>query len=209
MFNNDEIKKHWIELKAQLLLRWDKLNEFDVDDSQGDPQKLRTLVQNQYGLAEPFETEFKKICATTFLQNKPTKKTDEKQPYKSSNMTDGWKAGEGMQTNSKNNSEKTADTNPGTDSNWGYNGVDTNSHQPEINSGGQVNSKDTDFTNKSEPIISDRTYSEAADEFSPNHFSHFSETIPLGGIDSSANYSSAKHAAFNSFEDHSRCTKKL
>lgn len=225
MFNAYDIKKHWGSLKDQVMTKWSKLNADEVDQSKGDPKKLMTLVQNKYGMNEPFEKEFEKMCDACLASDSNTGTQSGKgaahipQPYKSPDMVDGWKSGQGMQTagtkSEKNvedveDQEQRASENQGTDSTWGYQGVDTNTHQPDVNSGGQVNSKDTDFMNKYEPIISDRTYSEAPDEFSPNQFSRSTrETIPPGGSDSSAKNSKAFNASFNSFEDHSRSTKKL
>jgi len=212
MYSEQDIKKNWAQLKAQILKKWNKLNMTDVDYTEGNSIKLKKLVQNKYGLNERFDIEFERICRSTIPTRQHQQHTETKigEPFKSSNMTNGWKKEKDMTTNSQSeqSKESVAGFNPGTDSTFGYEGLDTNTEQSDVQTGGQVNTKD--FMHSTDPIISDRSYSEAPDEFSPNQDPGLkSMDIPLGGSDSSAFHSSAQNAAFNSFEDHSRSTKKL
>lgn len=212
MLIKQDIKKNWQQVKKQILNKWDKLSAADVDHTHGDKVKLKKLVQDKYGFNENFDSEIEKFFSATSQSHKVHPRTGTKtgEPYKSPNMTDGWKKGSGINVGSQSESEKEsiAGENPGTDSTWGYQGTDTNTEQSDVHPGGQINTKD--FMQATEPIISDRSYSEAPDEFSPNQDPSLkSEDIPLGGIYSSASNSSAQNAVFNSFEDHSRSTKKL
>jgi hypothetical protein len=216
MLYGQYIKENWTLIKSQILKKWNKLNEADVDFTQGDSRKLKTLVQNQYGLSERFDSEFARILHLATSNHSPASQVNNRtgsklgEPYKSPNMTNGWKKGQGMNVGSSSEKEKenTAGENPGTDSAQGYQGLDSNTEQSDINPAGQTNIKD--FMHATDPIISDRSYSEAPDEFSPNQDPSLSATdVPLGGSHSSATNSSANNAVFNSFEDHSRSTKKL
>ena len=189
---------NWPEVKAEVLKKWNKLHAADVEQTKGNSEQLKKLVQDQYKDTSRFDSDYKTICEKCSA------------PFRSSNMTDGWKKGTGMDVGSQGPKTTTEGAeNPGTDSTWGYNGVDTNSESSDIHPGGQVNTKE--FMQSNDPIISDRSYSEAPDEFSPNQSPRsYATDIPLGGSQSSsAKNSSAHNAVFNSFEDHSRSTKKL
>lgn len=216
MLNSQDIQNNWTHIKSQILKKWNKLNEADVDHTHGNTSKIRKLVQDSYGFGERFDSEFERILLSSKNTKSSSEKADNKsgikmgEPYKSPNMTDGWKKGNGMNVGSSTSKENEshAGENPGTDSAYGYQGTDTNTETTDINPAGQTNVKD--FMQTAEPIISDRSYSEAPDEFSPNQDPSLSATdVPLGGSNSSASNSSAKNAVFNSFEDHSRSTKKL
>ena len=199
---------NWPKVKSQVLKKWNKLHDSDVEQTKGNREQLKKLVHDHYKDTSRFDAEYKAICENC---SQPSAESTATKPYRSPNMTDGWKKGSGMDVGSQSGSNTVTEgsDNPGTDSTWGYNGVDTNSESSDIHPGGQVNTKE--FMQSNEPIISDRSYSEAPDEFSPiqNPRSHASD-IPLGGgLSSSAKNSSAHNAVFNSFEDHSRSTKKL
>lgn len=218
MFKHKQIENNWEKIKTRVLQKWDKLDNADVEQTKGDAQSLSRLVYDKYGMGEHFHSEYKAICASCIHSGKEESKTQtERLPYRSPNMTDGWKTNQGMQTASNVSAHENADgqtdnvsANQERNSGWEYQADEVSSQTDNINPGQQVNVKETDeFKQSTQNIISDRSYS-APDEFiSIQSPGRTRVDIPLGGSFSSASNSSANNAAFNSFEDHSRNTKKL
>lgn len=59
--HESEIKTHWHEIKKKILSHWNKLNVSDVEQTHGNENSLRKLVQSKYGLLD-FDSEYEKIC---------------------------------------------------------------------------------------------------------------------------------------------------
>ena len=217
MVSDKEIRTNWKTIKAHILKRWDKLNPADVEQTKGRSDQLKRLVEDHYGHSERFEYDYQNICEE--YQHASRNQSHDKntgsvgQPYRSPDMVDGWKKGNGMQVGSQSGkSTETAGENPGTDSTWGYQGLDTNTEESDINPGGQTNSKEPqNFISTNDQNISDRSYLEAPDEFSSNQDPNLKKVTDttLGGVQSSATFSSADNAAYYLFGDHSRSTRKL
>jgi hypothetical protein len=47
--NQEQFGQFWIELKAPLKAKWDKITEEDLGEIQGDLAKFGTLLQKRYG----------------------------------------------------------------------------------------------------------------------------------------------------------------
>jgi hypothetical protein len=59
--HESEIKTHWHEIKKTILSHWNKLNASEVEQTHGNENSLRKLVQSKYGRLD-FDSEYEKIC---------------------------------------------------------------------------------------------------------------------------------------------------
>lgn len=61
MLIEKDLKENWQFLKAEVLKRWSRLAEADVENAHGNLQALKTLVLREYGNAGSFMDEIQKI----------------------------------------------------------------------------------------------------------------------------------------------------
>jgi hypothetical protein len=62
MLSNQKIESNWPSIKSQVLHRWNKLSESEVEKTHGDARSLGKLVTNKYGRSANFEKNYEKIC---------------------------------------------------------------------------------------------------------------------------------------------------
>jgi hypothetical protein len=65
MLNSQQIQKNWPTIKSQVLIRWSKLSESEVEKTHGEKASLSKLVHSKYGKSEDFDKSFEKICKTS------------------------------------------------------------------------------------------------------------------------------------------------
>lgn len=77
MISNQQIQKNWPKIKLQVLNKWDKLSEADVEKTHGNINALGSLVQLKYGNAnkEDFNKTYEKICEFCIPSSKSTLNT--------------------------------------------------------------------------------------------------------------------------------------
>jgi len=68
-----ELQENWQYLKTEILKRWGRLAETDVENAHGNLQALNKLVQNSYGEESHFMDEIQRIYES--LKNKDSLKT--------------------------------------------------------------------------------------------------------------------------------------
>lgn len=62
MLSNEQIQNNWPTIKTQVLNRWNKLSEAEVERTHGAPKSLGQLVHKKYGNNEEFDKTYEKIC---------------------------------------------------------------------------------------------------------------------------------------------------
>ncbi len=70
MLDNQQIQSHWPTIKNQVLSRWTKLSESEVERTHGTPAALEKLVHNRYGHNEEFKKTYEKLCQSCFHSSK-------------------------------------------------------------------------------------------------------------------------------------------
>lgn len=77
MLNERQIQNNWSSIKPQVLSKWSKLSESDVDKTLGRASLLGKLVHSKYGNREEFDKAYEKICESCFStaasKTRPTK----------------------------------------------------------------------------------------------------------------------------------------
>ncbi len=66
MLSQKEVQTNWPEVKKRVLRLWSKLKLKDVEETKGNINLLRRLVQKQYGLAEDFNLKLEELCDAHF-----------------------------------------------------------------------------------------------------------------------------------------------
>lgn len=74
MLSNQEIQNHWPVIKNEVLNRWSKLNESEVEKTNGRPNDLEKLVHAKYGNSEDFDLAYERICqsCSSSTQSEPS-----------------------------------------------------------------------------------------------------------------------------------------
>ncbi len=62
MLSNQQIQNNWPTIKSQVLSKWNKLSEAEVERTHGETQSLGKLVHTKYGNNEEFDRAYDKIC---------------------------------------------------------------------------------------------------------------------------------------------------
>lgn len=61
MFDEKELRENWQFLKAEVLTRWKRLAEVDVENAHGNLQALHKLVEKEYGPESNFLNQIQDI----------------------------------------------------------------------------------------------------------------------------------------------------
>lgn len=69
MLNQKEVMNNWPKLKNRILKLWTKLSLKDVEETHGNINLLRRLVQRKYGLAEDFNNKLEELADAHFRGN--------------------------------------------------------------------------------------------------------------------------------------------
>lgn len=56
------MKSNWHQIKRKVLSHWNKLNESEVEQTRGNEDSLKKLVQSKYGTQSDFDKEYERIC---------------------------------------------------------------------------------------------------------------------------------------------------
>lgn len=75
MLNNENIKNHWPKIKTQVLTKWSKLSEAEVEKTHGNVSSLGRLVQSKYGSIKDFDKTYERICESMTPSSKNTMKS--------------------------------------------------------------------------------------------------------------------------------------
>lgn len=70
MLSNQEIQSHWPIIKNEVLNRWSKLTEAEVEKTHGKPDVLEKLVHAKYGEKEDFDLAYERICHSCSFSTK-------------------------------------------------------------------------------------------------------------------------------------------
>jgi DNA helicase IV len=65
MLSNQQIQNNWPQIKSQVLSKWNKLSEAEVEKTHGDSHSLETLVNSKYDDVADFDATYERICNTT------------------------------------------------------------------------------------------------------------------------------------------------
>ncbi|MEA9355729.1 hypothetical protein SHI21_05940 [Bacteriovorax sp. PP10] len=75
MLSNQQIQNNWPTIKSQVLSKWNKLSEAEVQRTHGEAQSLGKLVHSKYGNHEEFDKTYDKICNTIHSSRNPITNT--------------------------------------------------------------------------------------------------------------------------------------
>lgn len=65
MLDNQQIQNNWPKIKSLVLSHWNKLSEYDVEQTHGSGNSLGKLIEEAYGDKEDFDSEYEKLCKST------------------------------------------------------------------------------------------------------------------------------------------------
>lgn len=74
MLSNQKIQNNWPTIKSQVLSKWNKLSEAEVERTHGETSLLGKLVHTKYGNNEEFDRAYDKICKTSIPSSIPSSK---------------------------------------------------------------------------------------------------------------------------------------
>ena len=86
MLNNQQIQNNWPTIKTQVLSRWNKLSEADVEKTHGSPKSLGQLVHKKYGNNEEFDKTYERICMSSVHSSKSVSPKTEITPLTSKTL---------------------------------------------------------------------------------------------------------------------------
>ncbi len=78
MINNENIQNNWPKIKTQVLNKWSKLSESEVEKTSGNANSLQKLIQSKYGAIKDFDKAYEKICESMTPSSKNISKTSQK-----------------------------------------------------------------------------------------------------------------------------------
>lgn len=78
MLSNQQIQNNWPTIKSQVLSKWSKLSEAEVERTHGAPQSLGKLVHTKYGNNEEFDRAYDKICNSSTHSSRNTSTSGDK-----------------------------------------------------------------------------------------------------------------------------------
>jgi hypothetical protein len=70
VLNNQQIEKNWPQIKSQVLSKWNKLSESEVERTHGSVGPLEKLVHTKYGIDEDFDSAYERICESCVSTSK-------------------------------------------------------------------------------------------------------------------------------------------
>lgn len=91
MLSNQQIQNNWPTIKSQVLSKWNKLSEAEVERTHGETQSLGKLVHSKYGSNEEFDRAYDKICNSSIHSSRntsPNTSTSDEKKF-SSKQADG------------------------------------------------------------------------------------------------------------------------
>ncbi len=192
MLSSQQIQKNWPTIKSQVLSRWSKLSESEVEKTHGEQASLSKLVHSKYGKFEDFDKSFEKICKTSIPSSRNTEASFNKTQPQPETELNGYKAtAEKMDEFHSGSPERQMNA---TFANVEY---DENGVEP---GDSFYNTNRHAFNEFEDSIQFDTHYNSfTPDEFSPNQDPSASrEDAPLGRSPSSATNQSTAQAASNS-----------
>ena len=77
MINNRNIQNNWPQIKTQVLSKWNKLSEAEVEKTHGDASSLGKLIQSKYGSNKDFDKTYDRICESMTPSSKNINKTSQ------------------------------------------------------------------------------------------------------------------------------------
>lgn len=77
MLNNQNIQNNWPQIKTQVLNKWNKLSEAEVEKTHGNASSLGKLVQSKYGSIKDFDKTYEKICESMTPSSKNINKASQ------------------------------------------------------------------------------------------------------------------------------------
>ena len=78
MLSNQQIQNNWPTIKSQVLSKWNKLSESEVEKTHGEINSLGKLVHTKYGKNEEFDRAYDQICRTSIPSSRNTSTSGEK-----------------------------------------------------------------------------------------------------------------------------------
>ncbi len=228
MLSNQQIQNNWPTIKTQVLSRWSKLSEVEVEKTHGAPKSLGQLVHKKYGNNEEFDKTYERICHSSVPSSKQvssneatplTSKTLETHPGTGIPQADGVSATPvEKEYSSTDLDEVFHGDSPERRLNANYAKVD---HHPNIDREADDGlSADSTYSRSSvddesvdeyyNQLDNNESYANftSPDEFYPSHDPSASSDIPLGRDRSSATNQSTAKAAPKSSEVSSNDAKK-
>ncbi|MBY0415117.1 MAG: hypothetical protein K2Q18_13180 [Bdellovibrionales bacterium] len=76
MLHNDHILNNWPRIKTQVLSKWNKLSESDIEKTHGNPTSIHQLVNSKYGNTPDFDKTYEKICDSCTPSSRNIAKND-------------------------------------------------------------------------------------------------------------------------------------
>lgn len=201
MLDNQHIQSHWPTIKNQVLSRWAKLTESEVEKTHGIPNDLKKLVQTKYGHHEEFTKTYEKICQSSFHSSKNIERDSV------NNNRDDIFLGDSPEKRlnpSYSKVDHVANINRETDD-------ELSAYSPTSSHPSLDDEKVDDFYNEIDNSYEDEHYTHftSPDEFYPSHGPGLNGSdIPLGRNKSSATKVSTAQAAPSSSEVSSNDAKK-
>lgn len=87
MLDNQQIKNNWPKIKSLVLSHWNKLSEYEVEQTHGSGNSLGKLIEEAYGNKEDFDTEYERLCISAISSTPSSyKQTDPRKSSSSKTM---------------------------------------------------------------------------------------------------------------------------
>lgn len=73
MLSSEQIQHNWPRIKTQVLTKWNKLSEADIEKTHGDAHSLNQLVSAKYGKIADFDKTYEKMCESCIPSSRMAK----------------------------------------------------------------------------------------------------------------------------------------
>jgi hypothetical protein len=73
MLNEQQIQKNWPQVKTQVLSKWNKLSEADIESTKGNADSLNKLVNSKYGNVPDFDKAYEAMYSSLNKSAVPSK----------------------------------------------------------------------------------------------------------------------------------------
>jgi hypothetical protein len=87
VLNNQQIEKNWPQIKSQVLSKWNKLSDSDVERTHGSLGSLAELVHTKYGKDEDFDTAYERICESCVSSSRKGERGNARTDFSGSDFT--------------------------------------------------------------------------------------------------------------------------
>ena len=77
MLSNQQIQNNWPKIKTQVLNKWNKLSESEVEKTHGNTKSLNQLVSKTYGEIKDFDKTYEKMCESCIPSSKRITSTND------------------------------------------------------------------------------------------------------------------------------------